>query len=326
MAGKAPGNGIADLERVFTEYRNKLEHAEKQSEEIIQRAREEADNIIARTEAEAGRLLADTDREAQGAADSLLRRANDRAAKIIGEAEGKAKKEAKQKVRQEMEKIIAAERTLAEKEAEETLRQAHREAEEIVAQQRELVKLETRTETLEIITRAREKARKVDEDSIIRAHETDQLLAEVVARCQGIVTAFKQQAAAEFGQLENVVNRAKENLKDMILAGDVAATKDVDTELPKSTLRSFKGLQEIRVLRPYRRAQIDELIRALCQYPRVRLSWESGNADYISLNMEIGEPLPLVNLLEELPQVLDCELRDNVIELRLGANAGPNRD
>ncbi len=322
MTEKAPGNGIADLERVFTEYRNQLEHAEKQSEEIIRRAREEAENIIARTEAEAGRLLADTEGEVQARADSLLKQARNQADKIADEADIQARKEAKQKVRREMEKIIAAERALAQKEAEETLQQARREAEEIVAQQREVVKLETRTEMLEIIARAREKARKVDEDSIIRAHETDQLLTEVVTQCQTIVTAFKQQAADEFGRLENVMTRAKANLKDMILAGEVAATKAADAKLHQSTPRIFKGRQEVRVLRPYRRSQIDELIRALCQNPRIRLSWESGNADYISLNMEIGEPLALVNLLEESPQVMECEVRDNVIELKLGLDAG----
>lgn len=322
MVEKAPASGIEDLERVFTEYRNQLEHAQQQSGEIIQKARDEAAGIVARAEAEAESRLAAAEREVQGAAEALLKRARDQAARITAEAESQAKKEAKQKVRREMEKILTAERALAEKEAAEMLRNARREAAEIVTQQRETVKLETRGEALEIIARAREKARKVDEDSIIRAHETDKLLAEVVTRCRGTVAALQEQAAADFGQLESVVSRARDNLKDMILAGEVAATKAVEADLSGGAVRLYQGLQEVRVLRPYRRAQIDELIRVLCGYPRVRLSWESGNADYIALNLEIGEPLPLVNLLEDSPQVLECAARENVIELNLNTTPG----
>jgi len=322
MAEKAPASSIADLERVFTEYRNQLENAEQQSGEIIRKARDEAESIIARAEAEAGHLLANMEREAQETADTVLKGARDQAAEITLEAESKARKEAKQRVRNEMEKIITAERALAEKEAAETLQRARWEAEEIVAHQRETMKLETRAEALEIIAQAREKARKVDEDSLIRAHETDKLLAEVVNQCQSIVTAFQQQAMAEFSKLESVVTRAKGNLTDMIQAGEVATFKDAEVNLVQSTTRLSKGIQEVRVLRPYRRTQIDELIRSLCQYPRVRLSWESGNADYISLNLEIGESLPLVSLLSESPQVMVCEARDNVIELKLNAMLG----
>ena len=101
-----PKSGIAELSKIFEEYKGKLEQAEHESQEIINRAWQKAESIIAEGQG-----------KVQGEADKIVRDAKLKAEQIVKEADEKVRKEAKERVKKETERVISEAKNSAEKQA-----------------------------------------------------------------------------------------------------------------------------------------------------------------------------------------------------------------
>ena len=89
-----PKLGIAELEKVFEEYKNKLKLAEQESSEIINRAWRKAESIIAQEEEGRQNITKEIKRKATEEATNIILEAKNQAQQIIREADESVKKEA----------------------------------------------------------------------------------------------------------------------------------------------------------------------------------------------------------------------------------------
>ena len=130
---KSPSlSGLGELEKIFQEYKNKLEYAEKEANEIIEAAWQKAETIIINKQKEAQQIADEIKQKAGQEAERITREAQNRAAEIEKDAADRARKDAKDKTKREAESIIAGTRESAEKQSAEIIYRARKEAEEIM--------------------------------------------------------------------------------------------------------------------------------------------------------------------------------------------------
>jgi F0F1-type ATP synthase membrane subunit b/b' len=312
----SPKSGIAELEKVFQEYKSRLENAEQESAEIIGVAWQKAENIIAKAQEEAQQTADETKRQSKEEADRVILESKHEAEQIVKEAEDRIKKEAKDRTQREVEKIIAGARQATEKQSAEIIASSRKDADQIVDEVKGTVEAEALEESSKIIVEAKEAAHKIDKESIACAAETNKLLVEVVQKAETIFDRFRAEAQKELAELLLAVGKVQDNLESRIIIDEikVGATDDNGKD-PKN--RSFEGRRELQVIPPYEGIQIKRLVEFLKKIPNIRLAGEAATEDMASIFIEILEPLPLLTLLREMSLIEDSDVRGNTIKLKL---------
>ena len=308
-------SGISELEKIFQEYKGKLEHAEQEAKEIIDVAWQKAEAIIADKQKEAQQVDCEMEQKVRREADRTISEAKDRVAEIEKEADEKARKEAKGRAAREVERILAKTKQTAEKQSAEIIDRARKEAEEIVKDVKKSAQIHVLEESESIIIEAKEKAEKLDEDSIARAEEAKKLIVDVSQKAEDILNRFKTQLQAELAGLSVTLGKAIDNLemrsildKNELIAKDNKKTSDNV---------SFNGRRELNILPPYSSIQIRKLVEFLKQIPSIKLDGEAATEDDFSIYINIVEPIPLHNILRELSLVESSDVRGDIIKLKL---------
>ncbi len=309
--------GIAELEKVFQEYKTKLELAEQESSEIINRAWQQAENVIAEGEEKTQSIASEIKRKATEEGNKIITEAKNKAEEIIKEADDKAKKEAKDRTRREVERILSSAQQLAEKQAAEVILKAKKDVEQIVNEIKEMAKAEGRHETAKIVAEARDRVKKANDDSIQRLAETDKFLAEVGRKAESAVEQCKTQIQTTLSDLLLAVAKARDNLefRNIMDKMDVPDTSKTSTkEIEKQLL---KGHRELKIIPPYDDLQRKRFMEFLQQIPSIRLAGKSGTEDGETISINITEPLPLLTLLHEMSLVSSFDVRGETIKLKL---------
>ncbi|MFC1914407.1 hypothetical protein ACFLXF_03950 [Chloroflexota bacterium] len=311
-------SGISELEKIFQEYKGKLEHAEQEAQEIIDSARQKAEAITADKQKEAQQIVFQAKQKATLEADRIVSEAKNRAVAIEKELDDKVRKDAKERTKREIERIIANAKQTSEKQSAEITDRAKREAEETVKEVRKSAQVHVLEESEYIIIEAKEKAKKLDEDSITRAEEAKKLIVDVSQKAEGILDRFRTQLHAELNELSVTLGKAVDNLevrsildKNEIIARDNEKTSD---KAP------FNGRRELNILPPYSSIQIRKLVEFLKQIPGIKLDGEAATEDDFSIYINIVESIPLHNILGELSLVESSDVRGDIIKLKLKAS------
>jgi F0F1-type ATP synthase membrane subunit b/b' len=309
-------SGLNELEKIFQEYKSKLEHAEQEANEIIDIAWQKAETIIASKQKEADQIADDIRQKAQQEADRIIFESKNKASEIERESTEKNRKEAKERTKREVERIIDDTRQTAEKQAAETIDLSKKEAESIVKRAKESVQAQVFEKSEAVIAEAKEKAKKVDEDSIARAEETNKLISEVLQKADDIFNRFKTQVQAEITDLSLKLDRARNSLEMRSILDE----NNGDDHDMASTISRYEGRQELNIVPPYDRSQIKKLVEALKQIPSVKLDGEAGTEDNFSIYLNISKPIPLHNILQALSLVESSDPRGDTIKLKLRSN------
>ncbi len=316
--------GITELEKTFEAYKSKLELAEQESSEIMGRALRKAESIIAEAREKTQSTAEEIKRKATEEADDIVLEAKNKAEQILREADDKSKKETKDKTKREVDKILADARQAADKQSAEIINSTRKEVEQIVNEIKEIAKVEAHKEASKIIAAAKEKAKKLDEDSIVRLTETNKFLAEVGPKTESILDQCKTQVQATLADLILAVGKAKDNLELRNVMNEIdeaGATKAPNKERENLL---FKGQRELKIIPPYEDLQRRRFIEFLQQIPSIRLTGQAGTEDDTTIYINILEPLPLLTLLSEMSLVSSFDVRGDKIKLKLRSDRDGN--
>ena len=319
-----PKLGIAELEKVFEEYKNKLKLAEQESSEIINRAWRKAESIIAQEEEGRQNITKEIKRKATEEATNIILEAKNQAQQIIREADESVKKEAKERTRREVENILAATRQVAEKQAAQIAAKAKNEIEQIVNEIRETAKAEAHYESSRIITTAREKAKKADEDSIQRLDEINKFLAEVGQKAESVLENCKTQAQTTLTDLLLAIGKTKDALEVRNVMDDISGVGTTKATNNEQNNQYLKGHRVLKIIPPYDEIQRKRFLEFLQQLPSIRLAGKAGTEDGETIYINILEPLPLLSLLQEMSLIASFDVRGEIIKLKLKPTISDN--
>jgi F0F1-type ATP synthase membrane subunit b/b' len=271
-------------------------------------------------------------------AEETILAAKRRAQQIIDEAEEKSKKEAGKKTQGQVEKIIAK----AKKDAEEMIAQVReateRESNEIVA----AAKQETEQLIKEITEKCRRETQEQSNRAIDRARgKADQMMTEIIVCCQGIslmaneiitrarqtIDEFEAKLQKEIGELAKAIAEAQQKLqeynsiaqKEKDEVGLAPVNKNAEPlEAPKLSVRVlgtksnghddtqplFCGQVEMKsISSTFDYQYLKNLKRYLVHIPNINYVQEYASEKEISIVFELTEPLPLLEILRNIPMV-----------------------
>ena len=169
-------------------------------------------------------------------------------------------------------------------------------------------------ESENIIAEAKDSARRVDEDSVERAEETNKLILEVLQKVVNIIDRFKTQAQQELEDLVFDYGKARDSIQ---LRGILNKTTDSSENNKSGDNHHFKGRRELNIRMPYNTMQIGRLVEFLKQIPGIKLESEAASEDNFSIYLDMSTPVPLNNILRELPLVESLDAKGDTIKLRL---------
>jgi F0F1-type ATP synthase membrane subunit b/b' len=292
---------------------------------------------IARQAKKAGKsgdLISVADMEAE----ETILAAKRRAQQIIDEAEEKCKKEASKKTQSQVEKIIAKAKKDAEEiialarqateiESNEIVTATKQETEQLVREITETCRRETQTQANRAIDAAREKADNLMTEIVSSCQGISLMVNEVVSRTRQTINEFEaklqtdvnelakaiaeaQQKLQEFNAMalrekEEVglvpVNRGPETVENLTLSVQVLGTKSNGQHDTEPLFSGQVVMKSITSSFDYQ--YLKNLKRYLGHIPNINYVQEYASEKETSILFEMTEPLPLLEILRNIPMV-----------------------
>jgi hypothetical protein len=266
----------------------------------------------------------------------ILRQARRQADKLLAEAEESIRKEAKKKTQAQVDKVLAK----ANKEAEETIAKAARhiteEREQISAQMKldgdkalkditETCRRESRERAAQVIAETRDKAAKMITDVTAASEDIGRQLNDIISRAKATVAEFETKMQAETGEFTRTISEAHTKLltltlppKEPEMPVPAAASKNKlpvknptltvhlkDTKADRRFFHTglFAGRMEMKSAGALDYRYVKALKKTLGQYAAIRYLEESASEKELSLQFEVVEPQPLLDVLGNVPMV-----------------------
>ncbi|MDD5126929.1 MAG: hypothetical protein PHR43_02360 [Dehalococcoidales bacterium] len=308
---------IAQLDQVYREYKNRLEEAERESNDIVNSAWKKAEALIADAQKKARQTADEIELSAKKEAEKILGEAKNTAERLTKETEHNLKKTAGEKTRGEVERIMAATREEARREAARITEEAKQETERILGSIKDEARAEAEKEMAQIVNEAKSLARKVDEESIARAAETNKLLIEVMQKAENCFSKIRAQMETELNDYTLTIGKAKDTLQNHTLLEELRKSSTASEEKERQSGGEWK---ELRIISPYDERQVKRLMEFLRQIPSIKLAGEEVSENGFSIYINIIKPMPLLKLLNGISMVADSDARGDMIKLRLKAD------
>lgn len=271
-------------------------------------------------------------------AQEIIVAAKRRAQQIIDEAEEKSKKEASKRTQSQVEKIIGrarkeAEETIAqarqatEKESSEIAAAAKQEAERLIREITEKCRRETQTQSNRAIEEAREKANKMMNGIVSSCKEISGMVNEIVNRTRKTIDEFEAKLQTDVGELAKAIAETQQKLQQVT----VYALKEKEEAKPAPASRKTEVIETptlaVKILgaksngqhgsQPLFSGQVEmksisssfdyqylkNLKKYLVHIPNIRYVQEYASEKEISILFELKEPLPLLEIIRNVPQV-----------------------
>jgi vacuolar-type H+-ATPase subunit H len=331
-----------EFSRIFDEYRAKIEEISRKSGSVAESAAkgevDELDITIARQQPKRELKSADLISLADIEAEETILAAKRRAQQIIDEAEDKSKKEAGKKTKDQVEKIIskakkdaeeiiALAREATEKESNEIVGAAKGEAEQLIKEITEKCRRETQTQSNRAIDRAREKADQMMTEIIISCQSISLMASEVVTRARQTIDEFEAKLQQDISELAKAIAAAQQKLQEF----NTTAQKEKDDvglmrvdkpaeslEPPRLSVKIlgtksnghddtqplFCGQVEMKSISSSLDYQyLKSLKKYLVHIPNIQYLQEFASEKETTILFELQEPLPLLEILRNIPQV-----------------------
>ena len=272
------------------------------------------------------------------AAEEIILAAKRRAQQIIDEAEEKSKKEASKRTQSQVDKIfvnarkeaaemIAQTKQVTEKESNEIVVTAKQEAEQLIREITEKCRRETQTQSNRAIEEARERADKMMTDIVTNCQEISRMVNEIVSRTRQTINEFEAKLQTDVSELAKAITETQRKLEQFA----VIAQKGKDETKPVPAIRNTEPIEtptlSVRILgaksngkngtQPLFSGQVEmksissafdyqylkNLKKYLVHIPNVKYVQEYASEKEISIVFELKEPLPLLEILRNIPQV-----------------------
>jgi hypothetical protein len=314
---------------------------------------EDAENLevtVSRTQPKRVIKSADLISLADMEAEETILAAKRRAQQIIDEAEEKSKKEAGKKTQGQVEKIIAkakkdAEemvvqvREATEKESNEIVAATKQETEQIIREITEKCRRETQEQSNRAIDRARGKADQMITEIIVCCQGISLMANEIITRARQTIDEFEARLQSEIGELARAIAEAQQKLqqynsmaqKEKDEVGMAPFNRNMEaSEAPKLSVRVlgtrsnghddsqplFSGQVEMKsISSTFDNNYLKNLKRYLVHIPNINYVQEYASEKEISIVFELTEPLPLLEILRNIPMV--DEVNADADEIRI---------
>lgn len=310
-AGSVVATARQEAEKLLKEARNladaecagKFAQAQRKTEQLVRDAERMAeDRAKEKTRIETQRLLAKAKDEADKAGAQALKEAETQSARIMA----KSKEESAQLVREAREKAYAEARQTSAQ----IINDTRERASQIVAEIISTGKVQVKKQFGLIASETRGKLE----------NEVTRLLGQTIKSFEQITGEAEASVQAELKYLVGVIAQVE---KALVPASGVPDKKNVES-LPQATGETvtapaasgkteadgsplYNGSLNVEVAPPYNQMQLDSLLESLGQIPGIRVlsggGYLEGEKCVKTYHVDLGQPLPLLKLLRELPQV-----------------------
>jgi cell division septum initiation protein DivIVA len=296
---------------------------DKAAEEIIEKARHEAQRII--DEAEEG-IKKEAKKKTQSKVDKII-----------------------EKARKDSEDLIVGAKQAAEREREEITAASKREAEVLIKNITDEYRAETKAHSDQVIAQARETAEEILADIVASSTEISQHIVNVVNRARETINELEKSLQSEMDELNSIIAKTQARMEQVAVANikkheeepvinekkERKPTPDSDDEqLPNETdlfvkfvgdktngdngkSPLFSGQMELKAISSFEYKQIRSIKNHLVSIPNIKYMQEYASEKEMSVLFEIKEPLPLLDIFNNFPQVDKVATVDNGITLTL---------
>lgn len=293
--------------------------------------------VVSRPQSYPAQTHLETERPARESAD-IINEARWEAQRIIDEAEESARKEARKRTKSQIDKIlgkaqktaddiISHARQAAEKEKNEIIAASKRQAEYFIKEITEKCRQETQVQSSQIISEARQKASKMMADIITSSTEISQLVMEIVDKAKASINKFETQMRTDTDELvraitetQNTLNQITSTARDEEEIRPVPLPSKNKEEYTNPTLAVrlmgeksngkngnqslFSGQVEMRsVSSSFDYQYLKNLKKYLVHIPSIKYLQESASEKETSVLFEVSEPVPLLDILSNIPLV-----------------------
>jgi vacuolar-type H+-ATPase subunit H len=271
-----------------------------------------------------------------------IERAKREAKKIIEEAEENAKKEAKkrtqsqvdkiiEKARKEAEEIVARANKSAEKVRDDVIAESKREADYIIREITQKYRQETEAKSSRIMSEAQEKAARMLSDISASTMQVGQHIAEIVSKAKQTAADMETSIQAEVTELTKVITETQQKLEE---SGKSVKEEKCVTPTPKQTeeMRTsptlairligekssdknggsmlFSGQMEMKSeSASFDYQYLKKLKKYLIHIPKIKYLQEYASEKEMSVVFDVLEPLPLLDILRNIPAVNEVVTR-----------------
>jgi F0F1-type ATP synthase membrane subunit b/b' len=283
-------------------------------------------------------------------AEETILAAKRRAQQIIDEAEEKTKKEAGKKTQSQVEKIInkakkeseeiiAQAREATEKESNEIVAAAKQETEQLIREITEKCRRDTQEQSNRAIDRVRGKADQMMTEIIVCCQGISLMANEIVTRARQTIDEFEVKLQNDIRDLAKAIAEAQQKLqeyntiahKEKNEVGLVPVNKILEPpEAPKLSVRVlgtksnghddtqplFSGQVEMKsISSTFDYEYLKNLKRYLVHIPNINYVQEYASEKEISIVFELTEPMPLLEILRNIPMVDEVNADDDDIRI-----------
>jgi vacuolar-type H+-ATPase subunit H len=279
------------------------------------------------------KIISPGDIEAQ----DIILAAKKRAQQIIDEAEEKSRKEAKKRTQSEIDKIITKARKdaldiitqtkqSADKERNEIVMSSKNDAEQIIREITEKCRQETQEQSSRAIEEARERADRILAEIINSGMEISQKVGEIITRAKQTLAEFEIRLRTETDELATAIAetqqkmalfkslvRKEEEVKSIPVSNNKETAKNQTPGLRLLGQRSngkngthtmFSGQVEMKsISSPFDYQYLKNLKKYLVHIPNIKYVQESASEKEMSIVFDLQEPLPLLDILKNIPLV-----------------------
>ncbi len=266
----------------------------------------------------------------------ILNEARREAKRIIEEAEESAKKEAKKRTQSQVDKIIEKARKEAaeiverasrdaEKVREEVIAESKREAEYIIRDITEKYRHETEAQASRSMAEAQEKAGKMLADVSMSTRQVGQFITEIVNKAKKTINEMETNLQTEAIELTKIVAETQARLEEV---GKTTREEKAVAAPPRQTLAIgdnptlairligettnsnngngflFNGQMEMKsISESFDYQYLKKLKKYLVHIPNIKYLQEYASEKEMSVVFDVLEPLPLLDILSNIPMV-----------------------
>ncbi len=315
------------------------------SQYIIDADIDNQEDIVAEKQAKADSYRAQVEWEANKAAAEIINEAKLQARQLLIEAEETIKKEAKKKTQTQIDKILEKSRKDAEdflvrarqaseKERTEIIAASRQEIEQLVKEITERCRDDTNAQSSQILLEAQEKAKNMITEVVSSSTEINKTVMGIMNKAKNTITEFEGELQKEFTELSEAISEAQTALEQITTGvfergeadlGSIKAPSDEDMGLDENTVLSvrlmgeksngqngssplFTGQVELKSISSFEYRQLKDLMNYMANIPGIKYVQENASEKEMSVLFKVKEPLPLLDIFNDIPLI------DEVIE------------
>lgn len=318
-------------------------------------AEEKLEDIVSRIEPESVERPVEVIWPSEKESVEIIKEAKRKAQQLISQAEENIKKEAKKKTRVQVERIIGKAKKEAEvfvaravqateKERDEAIATSKNESEQLISDLTEKCQQEAQSQASRVIAEAREKAEKMMADIVTSSTEINRLVTTIVNRARNTINEFEERLQSETGELAEVITETQKKLEQVTMIArqeetvpePVIKNKESKEPVNNPTLSIrlldnkgngnnalYSGQVEVKtVSSSFDYQYLKNLKRHLANIPDIKYLQEFASEKEMSLMFDITEPLPLLDILGDVPSV-DRVVAEADDDIRIIFNSSP---